>query len=710
MSEIALKSVYDLLEKNYFIPSYQRGYRWEKRQVVDLLDDLCDYMFDRRKNKGDGSFYCLQPIVVKKCDEKTIAENNLKSDYDNNTWYEVIDGQQRLTTIYLLFRYLLAQPGIPPCGKLFRLAYQTHFNDEDCINNPENPNDKTPNAYYITKAYKTIAEWFDTFSARKSLTRSYTIKGEFMTLLTNDDPEQDGCAQVIWYETEEGDPIKTFTRLNIGKIPLNNAELIKALFLQKRDENPSSQVQQIQIAKEWDRIEASLQESRFWAFLNKDLKDIPNHIEFIFDVIFKVEGKEEKEKFENEFDELNKGASNLTKKELLKEREEFAEKKFNDKYGTDDYATFRFFSYKFENSTRQDIDAMWEKVCKYYETFLEWQNDPIWYHYIGFLIYCGVDIIEIYDLYKGKTKTEFVANLKQKIKEWLKVRLKDNEIVSSKNGRPICYSDSDRKKLRQLLLLYNIEYINKKYIKKDDKKEEEDKNQKDTKKEEIKEEENKNQNDYEIEKGYLLFPFDLFKAGRWDIEHVDSFTTNPLTDRDEQKKWLKTALQDLGTYRVLSIKDEKDTISIETKNLKEEEREDAEKLNSFLNDPTSNVKFDDVAWALSKFAGEDLTSKDVEKEIKNSIGNLTLLNAEINRSYGNAIFPTKKKWITEKDAAGVFIPLCTKNVFLKNFSGINNTSISWTEQDMELYKHNILKVIGEFLYKDNEGENNDKKI
>lgn len=63
MSELMLKSVYDLLDKNYFIPSYQRGYRWRKRQIQDLLDDL--YGFASDKDKADGSFYYLQPIVVK---------------------------------------------------------------------------------------------------------------------------------------------------------------------------------------------------------------------------------------------------------------------------------------------------------------------------------------------------------------------------------------------------------------------------------------------------------------------------------------------------------------------------------------------------------------------------------------------------------------------------------------------------------------------
>ena len=127
MSELMLKSVYDLLDKNYFIPSYQRGYRWEKRQIQDLLEDF--YSFARKTNKSNGSFYCLQPIVVKKCDEATKTTNGLQSELDNNEWYEVIDGQQRLTSIYLLLRYLIDTDRhnlYSNCGKhLFRLSYQT---------------------------------------------------------------------------------------------------------------------------------------------------------------------------------------------------------------------------------------------------------------------------------------------------------------------------------------------------------------------------------------------------------------------------------------------------------------------------------------------------------------------------------------------------------------------------------------------------------
>ena len=127
MSDLMLKSVYDLLEKNYFIPSYQRGYRWGKRQVHDLLEDL--YKFATSKKESDDAFYCLQPIVVKKCDEKTISENSLNSQMDENVWYEVIDGQQRLTTLYVLFKYLIKKNNIEMFEdykrNLFQIEYQT---------------------------------------------------------------------------------------------------------------------------------------------------------------------------------------------------------------------------------------------------------------------------------------------------------------------------------------------------------------------------------------------------------------------------------------------------------------------------------------------------------------------------------------------------------------------------------------------------------
>ena len=73
--ENPLKTINDLENLNFYIPNYQRGYRWGKIEVNALLQDILDfYQTDRNKE----SFYCLQPIVVKKDFKK----------------YKVIDGQQ----------------------------------------------------------------------------------------------------------------------------------------------------------------------------------------------------------------------------------------------------------------------------------------------------------------------------------------------------------------------------------------------------------------------------------------------------------------------------------------------------------------------------------------------------------------------------------------------------------------------------------------
>ena len=642
MSEIMLKSVYDLLDKNYFIPSYQRGYRWGKRQVQDLLEDF--YKFATDNHKQEGAFYCLQPIVVKKCDKKTIEENDLSSDLDNNIWYEVIDGQQRLTTLYILFKYLITRGKIDDMkeeyGKnLFRIAYQTLGTAMSVLDNPENEDNSSPNSYYITNAYTHISKWFESFPQQKKIRDMF-----FDFLVSNKDSNNlYGYVQVIWYESTDPDPIKIFTRLNIGKIPLRNAELIKALFLQKRDDTELSEIQQIQISKEWDEIETTFQDKRIWAFLNEDIPDMPAHIEYIFNVIFNVEGKEEKKK-------LGENQECLSLKP--KDREAWIKKKFEDKYGTDDYATFRFFSERFEKADRDTIKKQWDTVREYYETFNEWYNNPLWYHYIGFLIYCKEPIINIYEQYQGKTKRDFVSSLISMIQDKLKVTLTASGDIE-KNGTPVVYDNKTKECLKQLLVLYNIEYIVQK---------------------------NK---DNDI--SYVVFPFDLFKIEKWDIEHVDSFTTNPLTDKAQQKEWLETALKDL------------DEIGIDYKTVVKITDLERTAITNFIDGTGTQSTFDEIKLIVSKLADEALTAEESSKDAKNSIGNLTLLNADINRSYGNSIFPSKRKIISERDAAGRFIPICTKNVFLKNFANGGSGTIAWQLNDMDNYKKNIVSVIKKFL-------------
>ena len=42
-NDIELKPIKDILGMNFFIPNYQRGYRWKEQQVIDLLEDIYSF-------------------------------------------------------------------------------------------------------------------------------------------------------------------------------------------------------------------------------------------------------------------------------------------------------------------------------------------------------------------------------------------------------------------------------------------------------------------------------------------------------------------------------------------------------------------------------------------------------------------------------------------------------------------------------------------
>lgn len=83
MATVELKAIDELVGMHFWVPSYQRGYRWTNVQVKELLEDLYDFAI---KKKDPDEYYCLQPIIVKQQDDK----------------WELVDGQQRLTALWLI--------------------------------------------------------------------------------------------------------------------------------------------------------------------------------------------------------------------------------------------------------------------------------------------------------------------------------------------------------------------------------------------------------------------------------------------------------------------------------------------------------------------------------------------------------------------------------------------------------------------------------
>ena len=262
MSELMLKSVYDLLDKNYFIPSYQRGYRWTDTQVRTLLNDLWEHC-----NASVQKEYCLQPVVVRHKPE------------DN--CYELIDGQQRFTTILILLLYIKDELN-QNFNIKYTLEYETRPDTAKFLTDINGSQaDDNIDFFHIFQAKNSIAKWLDSILENDPTLYKITILFRLLDYLTTK-------TKVIWYEVDNNeDPISLFTRLNIGRIHLTNAELIKALLLKNYDGDVVDRERQ-ERSLQWDDIEKNLRcdNDELWYFITSKKSDgYPTRIELLFDMM-----------------------------------------------------------------------------------------------------------------------------------------------------------------------------------------------------------------------------------------------------------------------------------------------------------------------------------------------------------------------------------------------------------------------------------------
>ncbi|WP_295053211.1 DUF262 domain-containing protein, partial [uncultured Fibrobacter sp.] len=451
-NKIETRTIASLLGLNFFIPSYQRGYRWTSQQVTDLLKDVYDFT---NKKRGKEEFYCLQPIVVRKMSSDDLTKNSLEGE-----WYEVIDGQQRLTTIKIILSYLIQNTMSPKRQKTFenrkiKIKYATRKNSEDfleALSQKSKDSDEYIDYSYIEDAYDTVEKWFDSVendSDQQAICNTFTCE-------KNEENNYAGTVQVIWYESNEKIPENVFRRLNVGKIPLTNAELIKALFLNSsnfKSENSSDYknsriyLKQLEIANMWDKIEYTLHDERFWLFIHQKEYSNPTRIDFIFDLIKDKDVLEVKKLFEDNLDDYEKDL------------------------GTDSYKTFRYFYFyltKNKENKERLINECWKVVKSIFDVFVEWYNDIELYHYVGFLVQCDpkLKIAELYDEWNSwKCKKDFVGILKNRInyviascrnlnQQYEYSEDSDDDGTMSKQDRY-----PDKTKVRPLLLLHNIQTV-----------------------------------------------------------------------------------------------------------------------------------------------------------------------------------------------------------------------------------------------------------
>lgn len=606
-NKIELIPISNLAGKHFVIDGYQRGYKWGKKEVLELLNDL--NTFDDTQ-----SVYCLQPLIL-----------NAK----DNSPFEIIDGQQRTTTIYILLKILIQKYSIDQ-KSLYELKYMTRERSGDflaseieaifdldlsSISKEELADKDYADVKSINALWKSfISDYkdFDYVDVYHFFTVAcYAIRwieaelkddatrNRFIDILLNK-------VHLIWYQLQSdhsGNVIKVFLNNNKGKINLTSSELIKALFILSIKNAESRLVSELQInqfALEWDGIEKQLQDDKFWFFIQSDetLYTEGTRIDYLFDLHFKKNQKKH-----------------------------------------DSFFSYRMVEKEFNEDSKKIEKNIWEKIVQLYYKLMNWYQDQVLYHLVGYLINAKIKTLsEIITLSANKDKKAFENTLNDTIKQEFATRIdkKDRNSIFKYALDNLHYEDN-YDATKKVLLLHNVFY-------------------------------------YVGNNAGFKFPFDLYTKNTWSIEHITPQNPKDIQDKDILIQWIK----DLYAYRG-----------------------DAEDMNLIkkIEDKSSIKEVDndkDLQRVISDLA---LNNSD----ITHSIGNLLLLDKETNSSLSNRLFEEKRKKILEFDKKGkndddkpILIPVETLNAFNKTFSSEMNIK-NWTKEDGDAYKKSIAERLKDYL-------------
>ena len=452
---MAITSIDKLMGRTFFVPSYQRGYRWGRQEVEALLNDLWEFYLQTDGEKN--TFYCLQPIVLYK-DEQ--ARENL------------LDGQQRLTTIYLLLSYLDTRRREEGYDKpLFTLEYATREDSADFLakklfDSEESEEASNVDYHYMRAAYGYIKDWFTQAPKHPG------AAAKLIPLLLDEDGKGPNVRVIEYHIEDDSNPIDVFLRLNQGKIPLTDAELTKALFLQS-DKYDAQLLPYVSpkldlIASEWYAYEQQLSVPKFWHFISPyDAQSTPPSIRLLLEL----------------------AARDLQSATSYKDTIVLWDSK---KYTHPCYTIFSDYLQGYSGEERlKKIGEIWERIYTIFGLISEWYEDQELYHYVGYLM-CTEPSKRITLLRKllkqAKTCTapEFKASLRREIGKKIEaIRL--NEL--SYEERPA--------DILRVLLLHNI-----------------------------------HQHIFTSEQ--IRFPFDLYTKEKWSLEHIYAQQSEPLRNREEQ--------------------------------------------------------------------------------------------------------------------------------------------------------------------------------
>ena len=354
---------------DFFVPAYQRGYRWTQVEVRQLLDDI-------RASKG--ATYYLQPVVVKA--------------RPDGSW-ELVDGQQRLTTLFLIFQYL-ARTHLPTAATNYSITYETREGSKGYLDRlSEVEAASNIDYFHMFHAYECIEEWFEQFEHRTTheATRLYGYLFDHV--------------KVLWYQApEDVDSNDLFTRLNVGRIPLNDAELVKALLLSRGQAGEGQTDRALEMAAHWDGIERDLREPEVWSFVTGQANGEATHISLLLDTLAGGHRGRERPPFQT-FESLR-------------------------------------------GQIEEDPHGFWRDVVELHSLVLGWYEDRDLFHKVGYLIAVGQTFADLVVLSKGKGRSAFESALNETICGYLGLMADDLADLT--------YT---RRKTSDVLLLMNVETI-----------------------------------------------------------------------------------------------------------------------------------------------------------------------------------------------------------------------------------------------------------
>ena len=480
---MAITSIDKLMGRTFFVPSYQRGYRWGRQEVEALLNDLWEFYLQTDGEKN--VFYCLQPIVLYK-DEQ--ARENL------------LDGQQRLTTIYLLLSYLDSRRREEGYDKpLFTLEYATREDSADFLAKKLFASEESEGAsnvdyHYMRAAYGYIKDWFTRAPKHSG------AAGELIPLLLNEDGKGPNVRVIEYHIEDDSNPIDVFLRLNQGKIPLTDAELTKALFLQS-DKYDAQLLPYVSpkldlIASEWYAYEQQLSVPKFWHFISPyDAQSTPPSIRLLLEL----------------------AARDLQSVTSYKDTTALWDSK---KYTHPCYTIFSDYLQGYSGEERlKKIGEIWERIYTIFGLISEWYEDQELYHHIGYLMCTESSskrfalLCELLEQAETCTAPDFKAYLRTEIGKKVRgIRLNKLSYEERKHSEGI----------HRVLLLHNI-----------------------------------HQHIFTSEQ--IRFPFDLYTKEEWSLEHIYAQQSEPLRNREEQIGFIE---EHIATFRKDAFGGDEETSSL----------------------------------------------------------------------------------------------------------------------------------------------------